>query len=117
MQLTKSNTIKIKCGFDKSKMITIHYLFKCPYTNDLFEDYDDCMEHIDNHIRLDVLQPEICDVFSYMCEYCEKEYKEKLKAIKCELTHIEKGDKHYTDFEMQKLIKASNHPSQKKLVD
>ena len=91
-------------------------IWKCPYCKTTFEDDDDCEDHIkDHHMESPIEDYET----KYICEICKDKFDKYSKALKCETKHEEGKDLKYQQYlhqiEMDKLIEAGNHPSQKKL--
>ncbi len=90
--------------------------YKCPYTSEMFDDYDDCVSYIEEHLIQTALEPEEIDNTIYRCEYCYKEYKKEFECKDCEEKHITNQDKHYvtvTELRSKMLLEdAANHRSQ-----
>ena len=98
------------------KSITVK-IWKCPYCSAQFKNSDECDDHLENHLEFPI---ELDEGF-YACEICQDEFKDYSKAYSCEQSHRDGNDVKYQAFldleEKKKLLRASEHPSQKKLIE
>ena len=93
--------------------------YKCPYCGHFYRHFNDAMSCAEE--CADVESPEDETLEMFQCEMCGKESEREDEMNECEAEHKERNDVHYMEYiykkEMEKLIEASKHPSQKKLKD
>ncbi len=91
------------------------HVYKCPYCGKEYnteEDAEDCIENCNEN--KDII---FTENFVYTCEVCKKDYMRKVEAEQCEKKHSTMQKEEIKDAEEKlKLIKASTHKEQKKLI-
>src|SRR4030042_2005260 len=92
-------------------------MWSCPHCSAEFDNEDVCNDHIeDAHCEIGIYKTKNV----YKCDVCNEKYDKYNEALDCETAHKEGNDMQYQAFldqqEMDKLVEAGNHPSQKKLV-
>lgn len=86
--------------------------WKCTYCNKEYDKWEDAVECATECADIDY--PEEDYRYLNICEYCKKEFEDEEDAEKCEEEHKEKQDKFYN---LIALKRASEHPTQTKLME